>query len=608
MALRLLGLVKRYRDRTVLDDVSLHVRAGDCYGLLGHNGAGKTTAMRIALGLVRPDAGRVLVEGFDSDEHPLEARARMGALVETTGFHGSLSGRENLRLLARLGGLGRREAAAEADRVLEVVGLLPAAGRSAGTYSQGMRQRLGLAQALLGRPRIVLLDEPTNGLDPEGIEEMRRLLLRLTRDEGTTVLLSSHQLHEVAEVCTRVGILREGRRVLEAATADLLSSHADRHVARTGDDPAASRALAAAGFSAAPRADGGLDVTLGRRPAGEAIRALVTAGVEVRAFAPHPVTLEEVYLRASREGPADAREPDAAPAPTPPRERRAPPRPALRVARYDLRRWSLRPAVALTLAAPAVAAVLAVGQRAGSVEADRARVAAGKLASAAQPTAFEAVAVALRVGLPCLAVVLCALAALSVAGEFAGGTLRNVLLRPVGRGRAVLGKALAVAAAGSAGAVVLVSASLLASGAWFDFGDLEELLITGDLFPLQPAEAVWPDLRAALWMPLPGLAAFAALGLLLGAACRSGASAVGGAVACCAALALAPALVPSAWLPSAWIPLLRDDSQVQRLLDVSRNVSNAAPASAGGSLAIPLAWASVSVAAACILVRRRPIP
>ena len=142
MALRLLGLTKRYGDRTVLDGVSLHVRPGDCYGLLGHNGAGKTTAMRIALGLVRADAGRVLVQGFDAERHPREARARVGALVETAGFHGALSGRENLTLLARLAGLRRREAASESDRVLDVVGLASAAcGRGRARRQRRCRAR-----------------------------------------------------------------------------------------------------------------------------------------------------------------------------------------------------------------------------------------------------------------------------------------------------------------------------------------------------------------------------------------------------------------------------------------------------------------------------------
>src|SRR5262245_45857429 len=184
MALRLVDVHHAYGGRPALRGVSLHLLPGDRYGFIGHNGAGKTTALRIALGLIRPDRGRVLVEGFDAARHPLEARARVGGLIETPGFHGGLSGQRNLEPLARAAGLGRAEARGAAAEALERVGLSADGGRSAGGYSQGMRQRLGIAQALLGRPRVVLLDEPTNGLDPEGIRDVRRLLEALARDDG----------------------------------------------------------------------------------------------------------------------------------------------------------------------------------------------------------------------------------------------------------------------------------------------------------------------------------------------------------------------------------------------------------------------------------------
>jgi ABC-2 type transport system ATP-binding protein len=222
MSLRLLDLRKKYGRHAALDGVSIHVRPGDCYGFLGHNGAGKTTALRIALGLIRPDSGRILVEGFDAVRHPRETRARQGGLIETPGFYPWMSGRSNLVHLAGLSGLSRRDGRREADRLLDVVGLSSSGDRAAGGYSQGMRQRLGIAQALLGDPSLILLDEPLNGLDPEGIEEMRRLLVHLVREDGRTVLLSSHQLSEVAGICNRVGILRQGKVLLEAETKVLL--------------------------------------------------------------------------------------------------------------------------------------------------------------------------------------------------------------------------------------------------------------------------------------------------------------------------------------------------------------------------------------------------
>ena len=173
-----------------LRDVSLHVHRGDCYGFIGHNGAGKTTALRVALGLLIPQAGRVVVDGFDAARYPREARARMGGLVEWPGFHGQWSGVRNLFVLGQLSGMGRSDARTAARVLFDRVGLAHAGERRVRGYSQGMRQRLGIARALIGRPALLLLDEPMNGLDPEGMEEIRRLLVALTRDEGRTVLLS----------------------------------------------------------------------------------------------------------------------------------------------------------------------------------------------------------------------------------------------------------------------------------------------------------------------------------------------------------------------------------------------------------------------------------
>ena len=220
MTLRLVGVSKRFGRQTVLDAVTIHVRRGDCYGFLGHNGAGKTTALRVALGLIRPSAGTVLVDGFDGRTHPREARARMGGLIEVPGFRDGADATSNLRALARLGGLRRGAARAECARLLELVGLADVGVKPVRAFSQGMRQRLGLAQALIGRPAYVLLDEPTNGLDPEGIADLRDVLHRIRAEDGVTVLLSSHQLSEVAGICNRVGIIRRGRMILESGVDD----------------------------------------------------------------------------------------------------------------------------------------------------------------------------------------------------------------------------------------------------------------------------------------------------------------------------------------------------------------------------------------------------
>ena len=250
MTLELHSLSRRFGDQLALDSVSLRVERGDLVGLLGHNGAGKTTLMRIALGLLGPaPGGRVQVDGRDARREPREVRARLGGLIEVPGFYGGLGGRANLALLGRLQGLGRRAAGVEADRLLELLELSYAARKPVRAWSQGMRQRLGVAQALLGRPDYLILDEPANGLDPEGIALLRRLLARLAREEGCGVLLSSHQLHDVADLCSRIAVLHRGRLQLEGETRDLLGGENGRYALATDDDEAAAGVLGELGLS-----------------------------------------------------------------------------------------------------------------------------------------------------------------------------------------------------------------------------------------------------------------------------------------------------------------------------------------------------------------------
>ena len=615
MALQLTGVSQRYGDQQVLDGVSLHVRPGDCYGFLGHNGAGKSTAMRIALGLIRPDAGRVLVDGFDAAEHPLEARARMGGLIEVPGFHASLSGERNLVLLARLQGLGARPARDEAARVLEAVGLSHAARKAAGAYSQGMRQRLGIAQALLGRPRIVLLDEPTNGLDPEGIEEFRRLLRRLTRDEGVAVLVSSHQLHEIEGLCNRVGILRQGRLLVEEETARLLDTRADTHVLRTGDDARARTLVEGLGIGVRPATGGGLEIDLAGRAAGEVAGALVSAGVELRAIAPRAVSLEEIYLRYTHSAAATAAEPGVAgsTAASPPRERLAAPGPVRRTAAYDVRRWFSSAAVPLAIAAPAAVAALQILSNAGAASASEAAVSAGDIATAQHATAFTLTARGLATGLPLLCLTVAAVAALSIAGEFGRGTLRNVVLRPVGRRRLVLGKAVSALGLALAGYAALVGAAMAAAAVISDFGDLVEILPGGQVFPYPgfAASDLWPVLWQTAAEQAPAALAFAGLGVLIGALARGGAGAVVGVFGTTLALVGLPAVLGrsiAAWVPSGHVPwLVTDASPTRRLYDLSTGVSNAAAVDAR-AVWIPAAWLAASLVFACLRMQRRAIP
>ncbi|MBM3991084.1 MAG: ABC transporter ATP-binding protein, partial [Planctomycetes bacterium] len=371
MGLELVSVTRRFGEQLALDSVSIHVRPGDCYGFIGHNGAGKTTAMRIALGLQRPDAGRVIVDGFDAHAHPREARARMGGLIEMPGFQPALDASENLTLLARLQGLSSASARGEVARLLELVGLAHTGRKPVQAFSQGMRQRLGIAQALLGRPAYVLLDEPTNGLDPQGIAEMREMLRRIVREEHSSILISSHQLHELSDLCNRVGVMHRGKLVVEAETSELLAAGQGRFELATNDDARASTLLGARGVRSRPLAHGGLELELGGLSAGEIARDVVGAGLELVRFGARPPSLEEIYLRYARG--------EVILAPTPatrapsvvgaPKERRAPPHPVLRTLRYELARLCARPAVPLLLALPSVAA-------AGALWRERARAAA----------------------------------------------------------------------------------------------------------------------------------------------------------------------------------------------------------------------------------------
>jgi ABC-2 type transport system ATP-binding protein len=283
------ALTKRYGERLAVNDVSLTVRRGEVYGFLGPNGAGKTTTLRMLLGLVRPTSGAARVLGHEPG-FPL-AMARIGALVEGPGFYPYLSGRDNLRVLARYRGLDGTDVEAALDRV----DLRERGGDRFKSYSMGMKQRLGVAAALLGDPELLVLDEPTNGLDPAGMADMRRLIVELA-GRGQTVLLSSHLLNEVEEICDRVGVISAGRLLTESTVADLRGA-ASVIVRATPPDVALAAAMGVAGDDAVQRLDDGrlhLDVDPTRTA--ELTRALVDAGADVYEIRPSERSLEEVFF------------------------------------------------------------------------------------------------------------------------------------------------------------------------------------------------------------------------------------------------------------------------------------------------------------------------
>ncbi len=214
-------LTKRYGRQTAVNELSLEVGEGEIFGFLGPNGAGKTTTLLMLLGLTEPSGGKARVLGCDPVRESLKVKRQVGYLPENVGFYQDLTARENLTFVARLNGLAEEEYRGRVSRTLELVGLGGEADKLVSAYSRGMRQRLGIAELLVKEPKLIFLDEPTLGLDPDGINRMLDLVVALSREQGITVLLSSHLLHQVQRICTRVGIMNKGTLVAQGTIAEL---------------------------------------------------------------------------------------------------------------------------------------------------------------------------------------------------------------------------------------------------------------------------------------------------------------------------------------------------------------------------------------------------
>jgi len=288
------GLTKRFGDRNAVDNVDLVVPAGVAFGFLGPNGAGKTTMIRTLLGLTEPTAGEITLLGLPQPSRRAEALSRVGAIVEEPRFHPHLTGRENLRVAAAA---RSREADGRIDASLERVGLVNRADDRVKTYSLGMRQRLGIARALLGDPALLILDEPMNGLDPAGILEMRHLI-RSFVDEGRTVFLSSHLLDEVEKTADEVAIVDRGRIVVQGAIDEIVAG-GEPTVTVAVDDPAAARSVLAGDRRVRSVSDDGAELrvvtTDGLAPA-ELNNLLVRAGIGVSHLVRASTSLEERFL------------------------------------------------------------------------------------------------------------------------------------------------------------------------------------------------------------------------------------------------------------------------------------------------------------------------
>jgi ABC-type multidrug transport system ATPase subunit len=293
LAIETRALTKRYGDAIVaVDELELRVRRGEVYGFLGPNGAGKTTTLRMLLGLVRPTSGAAAVLGAPPGSPP--GLARIGAMVEAPAFYPFLSGRDNLRVLARYAGVTDDRV----EAVLAEVGLSGRARDRFSAYSLGMKQRLGLAGALLKDPELLILDEPTNGLDPAGMAEMRAFI-RSAASGGRTVVLSSHLMGEIEQVTDRVGVIRDGSLVAEGTVEELRG----RAGLRVRAEPLAEAARLLgelAEVDLVKRADGRLDVAVDPSRAAAINRTLVEAGVAVSELYVQKTSLEEVFLELTK--------------------------------------------------------------------------------------------------------------------------------------------------------------------------------------------------------------------------------------------------------------------------------------------------------------------
>ena len=286
-------LVKRYGDIVAVNNVDLTVERGDVFGYLGPNGAGKTTLLRILLGLIRPTSGSAKLFGRDPLVDGARALDGVAGFVEGPRFYSYLSGRKNLELLADYDGDGARS---RIDGVLEIVELRDRAKDRVGGYSHGMRQRLGIAASLLRQPRLLLLDEPTTGLDPAGMRDMRDLVRRLA-GEGITILLSSHLLNEVEDLCNRVAIIRKGSIVYEGPLQELLATAATSYRLRATDPERARMVLLAQqGIDGVSLGEGQLRFTADEEAVARAAIALGQARIGITALIPETASLEELFL------------------------------------------------------------------------------------------------------------------------------------------------------------------------------------------------------------------------------------------------------------------------------------------------------------------------
>jgi ABC-2 type transport system ATP-binding protein len=287
------GLTKIIGDKTIVDNVSFELQRGEIFGFLGPNGAGKTTTIRMLVGLIKPTSGRVTICGFDQRNQFEDAMRCVGCIVENPDLYRFMTGRENLEHFARM----LRVSRAETERVAELVSLAHRLDQRVGTYSLGMRQRLGIAQALLGDPKLLILDEPANGLDPAGIREIRELLRRLASEQQMSIFISSHLLAEIELTCDRVAIIHKGRILREGTVRELISNR--REMELRVDDVARAAAIATDRNLTYRTDTDRIWIAIEEPDAPPLIAAFVEAGINVFHAQRRSQSLEEMFLEAT---------------------------------------------------------------------------------------------------------------------------------------------------------------------------------------------------------------------------------------------------------------------------------------------------------------------
>lgn len=307
--IQLESLTKKYGDFVAVDHLDLSIRKGEIFGLLGPNGAGKSTTILMMLGLTEPTSGGVKVCGIDSTVYPIDVKRRVGYLPDDVGFYEQLSGRENLLYTARLNGLSWREGERRVDALLQRIGLQDASEKKTGKYSRGMRQRLGLADVLVKNPEVIILDEPTLGIDPIGVREFLDLIVTLSREEQITVLLSSHHLHQVQQVCDRVGIFVSGKLLAQGNVAELskaLFSDKEPYLVEAGIDGTAttekeetvkSQLRSLEGVTSVRMDNARLYIGGVRDVTAEVARILVHAGLGLKHLNTREYGLDDIYTK-----------------------------------------------------------------------------------------------------------------------------------------------------------------------------------------------------------------------------------------------------------------------------------------------------------------------